>query len=108
MRFQVLIATIIKIAGLWDVVPCSPEDNDRWFAGAYCLHHKGDRQTTVTFKTFYTHSAPYSSYLLLDGFVVQQNKMNVLVQCVGLYQKQNLFALNCQDGTGIQTGKEAV
>jgi hypothetical protein len=35
-RFQVLTATSMKVAILWDVVPCSLVDIDGRFRGAYC------------------------------------------------------------------------
>jgi hypothetical protein len=38
MRFQVLLATSVKMAVFWCVAPCSVVANLR-FRGAYCLHH---------------------------------------------------------------------
>jgi hypothetical protein len=31
-----------EMAVFWGVVPCSLEDSDRCFRGAYCLHYQGD------------------------------------------------------------------
>jgi hypothetical protein len=42
LRFQVLTATCMKMAVLWDVALCSLVDIDRCFRGAYCLYYQGD------------------------------------------------------------------
>jgi hypothetical protein len=41
VRFQVLAATSMKMAVVWDVTSCTLVDNDRRFRGSYCLHHQG-------------------------------------------------------------------
>jgi hypothetical protein len=41
-RFQVLTATSMKMAVIWDVAPCSLVGIDRPFRLACCLHHQGD------------------------------------------------------------------
>jgi hypothetical protein len=42
MRFQVLMAASMKMAVLWDVVPCSVTEIDQCYRGACCLHLSGD------------------------------------------------------------------
>jgi hypothetical protein len=41
--FQVLTATNMKMAVLWDVAPCSLVEVHRRFRGACCLRHHGDQ-----------------------------------------------------------------
>jgi hypothetical protein len=41
VRFQVLTATSIKMAVLWDVPPCSLLEIDRRLRGVYYLHNQG-------------------------------------------------------------------
>jgi hypothetical protein len=39
MRFQVLVASRMKITGLWDIALCNLVEVDRRFRVVYCLHH---------------------------------------------------------------------
>jgi hypothetical protein len=48
VRFQVLTAASMKFRVLWDVLPCSQIDVDRYFRGACCLHHQGTQATRTS------------------------------------------------------------
>jgi hypothetical protein len=39
VRFDIIMATSMKMAVFWDSAPCSLVDNDQNFKEAYCLHH---------------------------------------------------------------------
>jgi hypothetical protein len=39
---QVITAARMKTTAFWDLAPCSPDEVDRRFRGAYCLHHQDD------------------------------------------------------------------
>jgi hypothetical protein len=41
MRFQVLLATSMKMVVFWVFAPCSLMDIDQRFRGVYCLHNQG-------------------------------------------------------------------
>jgi hypothetical protein len=42
VRFQVLIATRMKITVFWDIARCSLVETNRRFRCAHCLHHQDD------------------------------------------------------------------
>jgi hypothetical protein len=42
VRYQVLIATSMKIRASWDIVSCSLVGVDQRFGGVYCLHYQGN------------------------------------------------------------------
>jgi hypothetical protein len=37
----------MKFRVFWDVAPCSHDEVDRRFRGAYCFHHQGDAHFNV-------------------------------------------------------------
>jgi hypothetical protein len=41
LKFEVLIATGMKMTTFWDIAPCSLVEVNRRFIGPYCLHHQG-------------------------------------------------------------------
>jgi hypothetical protein len=40
--FEVLMATSMKLAVFWVVVPCNLVEVYRRFSGSFCLHQRGD------------------------------------------------------------------
>jgi hypothetical protein len=56
VRFQVLTATSMKMAVLWDVAPCSLVEIDQRFRGDSCLHHQGYRSATSQKTAIFEHS----------------------------------------------------
>jgi hypothetical protein len=46
VRCEVLTASSLKMAVLWDVAPCSLVDVYRRLRGACCVRHQGDNTST--------------------------------------------------------------
>jgi hypothetical protein len=64
MRFQVLMATSIKIVAFWDVVLCSLMEVDWHFRGAHCLHHQGNMKAVHTYETLVYFHETTRCYIL--------------------------------------------
>jgi hypothetical protein len=58
MRFQVFVATNVKIAVFWDMAHCSLVETDRYFRGDYCLYHQAIAITLVMEAVSFYHTAP--------------------------------------------------